>query len=81
MSKVELDINSYEFADDIARAVLADAYKTNSAIIETLKQKPTLEEWQAEDLRSYKKDRKAMKRVLKYFSTAKQLEDLGLKDL
>ena len=61
-----IDID-YEFADKVTLANLKAAYEMVGREIDMLERIISREEWQEEDYVYSKKNRKALKRVIKYF--------------
>lgn len=70
-----LDID-FEIADQITAHNLKDTYIRLCGDIESLEEESdTLELYQLEDLKSFKKYRKAIKKTLKYFMTYEEAKD------
>jgi hypothetical protein len=70
-----LDLD-HEMADKITVENLKDSYiRIHEDIESLLDDLDTLEEFQLKDLRDYKKNRKAIKRVLKYFMTYEEASE------
>jgi hypothetical protein len=61
-----LDID-FEFADKITVTNLKDSYERIQDEIRELEARDNLQPWQKEDYESAKKNRKAIKKVLRYF--------------
>lgn len=71
---LKLDID-FELADKITVENLKDSYQRLGKDIERLEEIISRESWQNEDYEAFKKHRKAIKKVLKYFMTHKEAED------
>ena len=65
---LKLDID-FELADKITVENLKDSYQRLGEDIERLEEIISRESWQNEDYEAFKKHRKAIKKVLKYFMT------------
>ena len=65
---LKLDID-FELADKITVENLKDSYRRLGEDIERLEEIISRESWQNEDYEDFKKHRKAIKKVLKYFMT------------
>ncbi len=57
----------YEFADKVTVENLKDSYRRLGNDIKDLKALGARESWQQEDYKNFKKYRKAIKKVLKYY--------------
>ena len=71
---LSLDLD-YEFADKITVVNLKDSYERLSEDIDALKAVKEREPFQEEDFIEYKKSRKAVKKVLKYFMTHEEAKE------
>jgi len=70
-----LDLD-HEMADKITVENLKDSYiRIHEDIESLLDDLDTLEGFQLQDLKDYKKNRKAIKKTLKYFMTYEEAED------
>jgi hypothetical protein len=69
-----LDID-FEFADKITVANLKDCYERLGNEIRDVKAIENKERWHLEDLEDFKKNRKAIKKVLRYFMTQAEAKE------
>lgn len=69
-----LDID-FEFADKITVANLKDCYERLGNEIRDVKAIENKERWHIEDLEDFKKNRKAIKKVLRYFMTQAEAKE------
>lgn len=69
-----LDID-YELADQITVANLKDCYQRLGNEIKDVKAIENKERWHLEDLEDFKRTRKAIKKTLRYFLTAKEAQE------
>ena len=73
-TNLSLEID-YEFADRITVANLKDCYQRLGNDIRDVKAIENKEKWHLEDLEDFKKNRKAIKKTLRYFLTAQQAKE------
>ena len=71
---LKLDIG-FELADKITVENLKDSYRRLGEDIERLEEIISRESWQNEDYEAFKKHRKAIKKVLKYFMTHSEAKE------
>ena len=65
----------YEFADRITVANLKDCYERLGNEIRDVKAVENKERWHLEDLEDFKRNRKAIKKTLRYFLTAQEAKE------
>ena len=65
----------YEFADKITVLNLKDCYERLGNEIKDVKAIENKEKWHLEDLEDFKKNRKAIKKTLRYFLTAQEAKE------
>ncbi len=79
--KIEIDRHSHEAMDEIFNAILVDDYKNVKQELNRLKNTDLSLNYNADDLKYYKKLRKAYKTIMRYCMTASQVEEtLGKKE-
>jgi hypothetical protein len=71
---LSLDID-YELADRITVANLKDCYQRLGNEIKDVKAIENKERWHLEDLEDFKRNRKAIKKTLRYFLTAQEAKE------
>ena len=71
---LSLDID-YELADKITVLNLKDCYQRLGNEIRDVKAIENKEKWHLEDLEDFKKNRKAIKKVIRYFMTHQEAKE------
>ena len=71
---LSLDID-FELADKITLANLKDSYERIGKEIEDVEAIENKERWHKEDLEDFKKNRKAIKKVIRYFMTHHEAQE------